>query len=82
MINPNRIDQIVDNIRQLLPSDSEHLYRELNEKIKTIIQSGLKDMELVTREEFDVQAKLLAKTRAKLDELQAQLEQLEQKTGE
>lgn len=74
------IDKFVSQVSKLLPDDPQKIRAELNQVLKTTLVSSFKDMHLVTREEYDVQAKLLAKTRAKLDELQSRLEQLEQTT--
>ena len=77
-MNIDKIDEMLEKARRLLPDDGQQLYKDFNQNLKSIIIAGLKDMDLVTREEFDVQAKLLARTRAKLDALQAQITDLEQ----
>ncbi|MCG8324040.1 MAG: accessory factor UbiK family protein [Thiotrichales bacterium] len=74
-----QIDEVVDTIRKLLPEDAGMVRNEIQQKIKTALIAGLKNMDLVTREEFDIQARLLARTRAKLDELEAQVENLEKR---
>jgi len=74
------IDKFVSQVSKLLPDDPGQIRAELNQILKTTLISSFKDMNLVTREEYDVQAKLLAKTRAKLDELQSRLDKLEQTT--
>jgi hypothetical protein len=43
------------------------------------MQQGFQKMDLVTREEFDIQVQVLAKTRAKLEELEAKIAALEAK---
>lgn len=77
----NDLDKLVEKIRLLIPDDGQKVVEEVRSSIKAVLVSGLKDMDLVTREEFDIQTKLLARTRAKLDELQAQMDKLEQSSG-
>ena len=50
---------------------------ELQAGIKTLVTSSLSRLDLVTREEFDVQAKVLARTREKLSLLEARIAALE-----
>ena len=50
---------------------------DLEKHFRELIKSTLNKLNLVTREEFDVQARVLAKTRAKLEELEKQLAELE-----
>ena len=50
------------------------------DQLQTLLQSALRKCNLVTREEFDAQAAVLHKTRAKLEDLEAKLEQLTQQT--
>ncbi len=77
-VNKLPIDDVVDKIKKLLPEDMLHVREEITRNIKATLSASLKDMDLVTREEFDVQARLLAKTRARLEELEAILQRLEQ----
>ena len=71
------IDELTRKISKILPEDSAAFREEISQKLKAALSSSLKNMDLVTREEFDIQARLLAKTRAKLDDLQSQIEKLE-----
>lgn len=50
---------------------------DLEKHFGQFVKSALSKLNLVTREEFDVQARVLAKTRAKLEELEKKLEALE-----
>lgn len=51
-------------------------------KIKQILQSQLSKLDLVTREEFDIQSQVLIRTREKLDAMEARIVQLEAKAAE
>lgn len=54
---------------------------ELQAGIKTLVSSSLSRLDLVTREEFDVQAQVLARTREKLASLEARVAELERSAG-
>jgi BMFP domain-containing protein YqiC len=51
--------------------------KDLEKNVKAMLSQGFSRLDLVTREEFDVQAQVLAKTRAKVDALEARLAELE-----
>jgi hypothetical protein len=71
------IDDIVRKIGKVIPEDPNLVREELNQKLRATLIATLKNMDLVTREEFDIQARLLAKTRLRIEELQQQVEKLE-----
>lgn len=77
MLNKLQIDEVVEKVRNLLPDDANRVRDEINQKLKATLTASLKNMDLVTREEFDIQARLLAKTRARLEELQSRIDELE-----
>ena len=52
---------------------------DLQKNLKALLTQQFARLELVTREEFDTQSKVLARTRAKLDELERRLAELEQR---
>ena len=52
---------------------------DLEKNLRALIASAFSRLELVTREEFDVQREVLARTRAKLQELEAKLAELEKR---
>lgn len=51
--------------------------KDIEKNVKAMMTQGFSKLDLVTREEFDVQAQVLAKTRAKLDALELRLAELE-----
>lgn len=71
------IDSLSEQLRNALPSGFEIAKDDLERIIKASVAASLSRMELVTREEFDVQTAVLARTREKLDALAKKLEQLE-----
>jgi hypothetical protein len=75
----NTFDDLAKKITDLLPDNVLQLRKDLEANIRVLLQNALSKMNLVTREEFDVQAALLARTREKLDKLDKLLRELEQK---
>lgn len=56
--------------------------KDIEKNVKSMMTQGFAKLDLVTREEFDVQAQVLSKTRAKLEALEARLAELEAKAGQ
>lgn len=77
MEHKNTFDDLAKKITGLLPSNFQQVQQDFESNIKALLQSSLSKMNLVTREEFDVQAALLARTREKLDLMEKQLAELE-----
>ena len=74
MFDPKQFDELAKSLFQALPSSVQNLEKEVQEKFKEILQHTFNRLDLVTRDEFDVQSKVLAKTREKLDAMQMQLD--------
>jgi hypothetical protein len=51
--------------------------KDIEKNVKAMMTQGFSKLDLVTREEFDIQAQVLAKTRRKLDALEAKVSELE-----
>lgn len=81
MDNDGKIESLVKQILAALPADLRQVKTDMEKNLKAIISAGLAKMDLVTREEFDVQAELLARTRASLEKIQKHLAELEEKTS-
>ena len=67
---------LADRITQAFPA-GERVRDDLHKNGQVVLKAALARMDLVTREDFDVQTQLLARTRAKLEELERQVEALE-----
>lgn len=78
MLDEQKLDSVIRQILNKLPDELKQARRDLEKNLKTAMHGTFAKMDLVTREEFDVQAELLSRTRAKLDELEQQLAALEQ----
>ena len=75
-MNPS-LDELARRISSLIPGDVKHMQDDIENNIRSLLQSSLAKMNLVTREEFDVQSAVLQRTREKLEQLEKQLEQLQ-----
>jgi len=78
MIDLRLIDELSRKLTESLPPGLARLRDETNEQFRLVLTRAFERMNLVTREEFDAQSAVLARTREKLDRLQAQIEELEQ----
>ena len=72
-MNSKKIIDLVGKIEKLIPSNDSTSRNELKEGLKILIEDYLHSLNLVTREEFDIQKKVLLKTRLKIEELEEKL---------
>ena len=70
MIDASKIDDLVSKLTAAIPPGLKEFEAEARKQFKAILEAGLSKMDLVTREEFDIQVKVLAKTREKIDQLE------------
>jgi ubiquinone biosynthesis accessory factor UbiK len=77
MIDLSQIDELARRLSSLVPPGLREGREDIQENFKTVLQSGLSKLDLVTREEFDVQRAVLARTREQLETLRHTLEALE-----
>jgi len=77
MIDETRIDNFIKRLLANLPVDVSQVHHDLEKNLKAALQAGFSRMELVTREEYDIQTELLQRTREKLVELETKLAELE-----
>jgi BMFP domain-containing protein YqiC len=81
MIDLNPIDDLARRLSDLVPPGLRESREDLQRTFKSALQSGLSRLELVTREEFEVQRAVLLRTREKLDALERELAALEARTA-
>lgn len=79
MFKPTQIDDIVRRVQSALPADLEAIGDDVRRNVRAVVSAGLDRMEVVTREEFDVQSAVLSRTREKLEQLEARVEALSAK---
>jgi BMFP domain-containing protein YqiC len=77
MIDNKLFDDISNRIAGSLPTGIQLLQDDFRKNIRAAVEASLRELNLVTREEFDVQTKVLARTRQKLEALEKQLAELE-----
>lgn len=74
---PPNIDELARRLADSLPGGLKALQADAEQNFRAVLHAGLSRLELVTREEFDVQAAVLRRTREKLEALEARLAALE-----
>ncbi len=76
-INPKHIEETVQKIKDLLPDDTRHFKNEGEQKLKLALEGLLQKLEMVSREEYDVQTEVLRRTRERLEQLEQRISVLE-----
>ena len=79
MISNQTINEITQKISALLPDSIKVMQNDIENNIRAVIESTFSKMNLVNREEFDVQSALLARSLEKLQQLEEQITELEKK---
>ena len=82
MIDPKLIDELSEHLTASLPTGFRTLQADLAKNFRASLEAGLSKLDLVTREEFDVQSAVLARTREKLERLEQQVKALETQVAE
>jgi len=76
-LDPKLLDDLARKLADAVPPGFKDLKADLERNFRAMLQTALGKLDLVTREEFDVQAGVLSRTRAKLEELSQRLAELE-----
>jgi len=77
MLDPKLFDDIARRLADAVPSGVREIQKDMEKNLRAVLQASLSKLDLVTREEFDVQTRVLARTREKLDKLEKTLKALE-----
>ncbi len=77
MIDARLLEEFSQKLEALIPPGMEALRQEVRSNARSLLQATLARMEVVTREEFDAQKAVLARTREKLEALEQRLKALE-----
>ena len=77
-----QIETLIADISSALPKDLDQARQEVEDNVRAALTASLSKLDLVTREEFDIQSALLQRSRAQLDELQQKLDALEKRLQE
>lgn len=79
MIDPKKIEQIARQVHESMPKGIREFGEDAEKKIRQVLQAQFSRMDLVNREEFDVQTQVLLRTREKLVAMEQRLTELEAK---
>ncbi len=79
MIDTKFIDDLARKISEHIPAGARELQQDLEQNIHSVLQNALAKLDLVTRDEFDVQTRVLARTREKIEQLEQLVAELEKK---
>ncbi|MGB5440227.1 MAG: accessory factor UbiK family protein [Gammaproteobacteria bacterium] len=77
MADMKLIDDLARQISAIIPAGMKEMQDDLAKNIRTLIEGTLAKLDLVTREEFDAQSRVLARTREKLEQLEKTVVELE-----
>ena len=72
-VKNNRFKELVEGILSIIPKNTEAVKDDIKDNLKILLNDYLRKIDVVTREEFDVQRKVLSKTRKKLEDLEDKL---------
>ncbi|MFZ2507676.1 MAG: accessory factor UbiK family protein [Steroidobacteraceae bacterium] len=75
--DPNSLDELARRLADAVPPGLTALKNDLEQNFKAVLQSGLARLDLVTRQEFDIQAGVLRRSRERLEQLEARIAALE-----
>ena len=78
MLNRDTLNDLATKISEALPEPARKMQAEFKQQVEQMIQQGLKDLSLVTRDDFNRQQEKLGRAEAKLAALETRLAQLEQ----
>jgi hypothetical protein len=77
--DPKSLDDLARRLADAVPPGLTALKNDLEQNFKAVLQSGLTKLDLVTRQEFDIQSGVLRRSRERLEELEARIAALEGK---
>ncbi len=81
MFDPKKLEKVAKQIQDAMPNPVKELGTDVDQKVRQVIQGQLNKLDVVSREEFDIQTQVLLRTRQKLTEMEAKLAELETKLG-
>jgi BMFP domain-containing protein YqiC len=75
------LKDLIERLCNALPGNLDLLKSDFKKNVQAILTNAFAQLDIVTREEFDAQTKVLARTRKKITELEAQIAALEKAAG-
>mgnify|MGYP001604944163 FL=1 len=82
MMDSLRIDDVARELFERLPEAARTMRRDIESNFRAVLQSSLSRLDLTTREEFDVQTKVLERARERLEQLELRVAALEKRLQE
>jgi len=82
MFNPKKLEEIAKQVGDVMPAGVKSFGEDVDRKIKQVLQAQLGKLDMVSREEFDVQTHVLLRTREKLAEMEQKFTELESKLAQ
>ncbi|MBI1195267.1 MAG: accessory factor UbiK family protein [Gammaproteobacteria bacterium] len=77
MIDTRFIDDTVKRISEAMPSGARRIQEDVEKNVRAVLGSALSRLDLVNREEFEIQKGVLARSREKIEALERRLAELE-----
>ncbi len=77
MVDPNKLDELASQLNRLVPASLKAAGDDLKDNFRAVLQGWFDRLDLVTREEFDAQKAVLARTRELAESLASRLDELE-----
>lgn len=71
------LDELAKQLSSVLPENVKKMQKDLEKNFHAVLQGTFNKMDLVTRDEFDAQTKVLARARKKVEEMEARVKELE-----
>ena len=76
-MNTPKIDEIVRRLVESVPPGVRAVQQDLESNFRAVLRAGLSKLDLVSRDEFDAQMRVLERTRARLEELEKRVAEME-----
>ncbi|MCP5145573.1 MAG: accessory factor UbiK family protein [Gammaproteobacteria bacterium] len=81
MLDLNKLEQLAEDLKRLLPEGTDTLHASLKQNVRLVAETVMQRMDLVSRDEFDAQCAVLSRTREKLEAIQKRLDAMEEQLG-
>ncbi len=81
MIDAKLLDDLANRVTSILPDGLHTLHADIEKNVRSILEAGLSHLDLVSRDEFELQSAVLARSREKLERLEQRLAELEQQSS-
>lgn len=78
MIDQQFINDLNEQLVSIIPENIRSSFKDIEKNLKSVVQATLSKVDMVPRDEFDIQCKVLANTRNKVEALEKQIRDLEQ----